>query len=112
MDEDDDRSQAARILDAALRLGERDGWDAVHLHDVARETNLALADIRRHYRHKDDLADAWFDRAELARVASLDEPCCPDDVGEPDQSFHGRRADLARLLDDDHRPGQGGCRAG
>lgn len=66
MDEHPDRAE--HILKTALLLGERNGWDAVHLHDVAQEIGIALADIHLHYRQKDDLAEAWFDRAELAMV--------------------------------------------
>lgn len=65
---DDDLEAAERILDAALALGEVRGWDALHLHDVAREAGLGLPAIQRHYRQKDDLAEAWFDRAERALV--------------------------------------------
>ena len=31
---------------------------------------IGLADIYRHYRHKDDLAEAWFGRADLALVCA------------------------------------------
>lgn len=65
---------AARILDAALRLGERDGWDAVCLHAVAREAGISLAELGGRFRHKDDLAEAWFDRAELAMLRAADGP--------------------------------------
>lgn len=61
---------AERILDAALQLAEQRGWDAVHLHDVARTLGIGLPDIARHYRSKDDMVDAWFDRADRALLAS------------------------------------------
>jgi ubiquinone biosynthesis protein COQ9 len=60
---------AQDILDTALMLGERDGWDAVHLHDIARELGIPLATIRGHYAQKDALTEAWFDRADAALVA-------------------------------------------
>ncbi len=66
MDEDQDRAE--HILETALRIGERHGWDAVHLHDVAQQLGIVLAEIHRHYRQKDDLAEAWFDRADLALI--------------------------------------------
>jgi ubiquinone biosynthesis protein COQ9 len=65
---------AETILDAALRLGERDGWDALHLHDVAAELGIGLADLHRHYAQKDALAEAWFDRADRAMLAACDDP--------------------------------------
>lgn len=59
---------AERILDTALALGEIHGWDELHLHDIARALDITLADIHRHYSQKDDLAEAWFDRADRALV--------------------------------------------
>lgn len=64
----------ARILDTALALGERQGWDAVHLHDVARALGITLADIERYYASKDALAEAWFDRADAALLAAPNAP--------------------------------------
>lgn len=66
MSEDQDRAEY--ILETALMLGERHGWDALHLHDVARQMEIGLAEIHRHYRQQDDLAEAWFDRADLALI--------------------------------------------
>lgn len=60
---------AERILDTALELGERTGWDELHLHDIARFLDISLADIHRHYGQKDDIAEAWFDRADRALLA-------------------------------------------
>jgi ubiquinone biosynthesis protein COQ9 len=62
------------ILDAALELGERRGWRAVHLYDVAQAIGASLADIQRHYEHKDALAEAWFDRADAALLALPERP--------------------------------------
>ncbi|HEX2539693.1 MAG TPA: hypothetical protein VHM00_01280 [Caldimonas sp.] len=66
--DDEQQHRAEQILNVALVLGERDGWDAVHLHDVAQHMGIALAEIQLHYRQKDDLAEAWFDRADAALV--------------------------------------------
>lgn len=52
------------ILDAAITLAERVGWEAVRLADVADALGIGLDDIRRHYREKEAIADAWFDRAD------------------------------------------------
>lgn len=65
----DAQVQGSLILDAALELGEQQGWDAVHLHDVARALGLTLGDIRLHYPQKDALAEAWFDRADVSLLA-------------------------------------------
>ena len=65
----------ARIVDMALELGERHGWDEVHLHGIAQALGLTLADIRRHFENKDAIAEAWFDRADEALLAA---PQAPD----------------------------------
>lgn len=64
----------SRILDAALALAEERGWDAVHLHDVARAVGIPLADLRLHYPQKDALAEAWFDRADAVLLAAPEAP--------------------------------------
>src|SRR5712692_8384856 len=52
------RSQAARrrrVLDAALRLAERGGFDAVQMRDVAAEANVALGTVYRYFTSKERL---------------------------------------------------------
>lgn len=65
---------AARILDTALRLGGVRGWDALHLYEVADAMGLPIAEIHRHYGQKDDLAEAWFDRADAALLGVAQTP--------------------------------------
>jgi AcrR family transcriptional regulator len=65
---------AEQILDAALVLGERLGWDALHLHDLAQALGVGLPAIHRHYAGKDALAEAWFDRADRALLAAGEAP--------------------------------------
>lgn len=55
---------AERIIDASLRLAEASSWESVRLHQVAAYLGITLEDIRQHYREKEDLVDAWFDRAD------------------------------------------------
>jgi ubiquinone biosynthesis protein COQ9 len=62
------------LLDAALALAAQRGWDAVHLHDVAQATGVPLAEVARHYKTKDALVEAWFDRADAALLALPDSP--------------------------------------
>jgi AcrR family transcriptional regulator len=57
-----------RIVDTALELAERRGWEAVRLHDVATELGIGLDDIRQHFREKEEIVDAWFDRADQAML--------------------------------------------
>ncbi|PSJ17748.1 TetR family transcriptional regulator [Nitrosomonas supralitoralis] len=52
------------IVDKAIEIAERSSWEAVRLFDVATELNISLDDIRIHFCEKEDLVDAWFDRAD------------------------------------------------
>ncbi|SFQ11718.1 transcriptional regulator, TetR family [Nitrosomonas cryotolerans] len=52
------------IIDTALMLGSLSSWEAVRLYDIAAELNISLDEIRLHFREKEDLVDAWFDRAD------------------------------------------------
>lgn len=65
---------AEAVLDAALEIGERRGWEAVRLHQVAESLHTDLDTIRCLFREKEDLVEAWFDRADQAmlRAASSD----------------------------------------
>lgn len=56
------------IVDAALLIAERIGWEAVRLHQVAAQLDITLDDIRLHFREKEELVDAWFDRADAAML--------------------------------------------
>ena len=57
-----------KILDAALALAESRAWEAVRLYDVAAECGMRLDDVRAHFREKENLVDAWFDRADAAML--------------------------------------------
>lgn len=65
---------AQAILDTALRLGEESGWERLRLVDVALAMGVRLDDIRRHYPQKDDLVEAWFDRADRALLGTVPDP--------------------------------------
>ena len=52
------------IVDTAVALAEHSSWEAVRLFDVATELNISLDNIRLYFREKEDLVDAWFDRAD------------------------------------------------
>jgi len=64
-----DTANRQRIVDAALALAEHKGWEAVRLHDVAERLSLSLEDIRLEFSEKDQLVDAWFDRADSAMLS-------------------------------------------
>ena len=60
---------AQQILDCALNLADQCGWERLHLFDVASQLGVGLDAIAKHFRQKDDLVEAWFDRADLALLA-------------------------------------------
>ncbi|UCC55065.1 MAG: hypothetical protein JSU75_06645 [Gammaproteobacteria bacterium] len=55
---------ADRILDTALAIAENGSWEDLQLHAVAANLDIPLERIREYYAQKDDLAEAWFDRAD------------------------------------------------
>ena len=61
-----------QIVDAALALAAERGWEALRLHDLAAKLGIGLDDIRHHFREKDELIDAWFDRADAAMLGLAD----------------------------------------
>lgn len=56
-------------------MGAKSGWEKLTLHDVARSMGIKLGDIHREFPQKDDLVDAWLDRADTAMLKQF-----PDDV--------------------------------
>ena len=65
----DDSETAEKILEAALALAEEESWDSLRLRRVAERLDLTMAEVARHYRDLDALADAWFGRARAAMLA-------------------------------------------
>lgn len=61
------------IVDAALHRAEVTSWEAVRLHDVAAALGVTLDDVRVHFREKEDIVDAWFDRADQAMLRAAAE---------------------------------------
>lgn len=56
------------IVDAALSRADQTSWEAVRLHDIAAALGVTLNDVRAHFREKEDVVDAWFDRADAAML--------------------------------------------
>lgn len=80
---------AQRILDTALNLAEANSWTSVQLHHIAETLGIPLNKVRAHYRDKEALVDAWFDRADDAMLR---------DAAEPDFLLLPRQARLHRLI--------------
>jgi len=59
-----------QILDTALQLAAKTDWEQLTLQQIAIAMKIHLADIYQHYRTKDDLVDAWFDRADVAMLSA------------------------------------------
>ncbi|MBL1259935.1 MAG: TetR/AcrR family transcriptional regulator [Thiotrichaceae bacterium] len=57
-----------QIIDATLALASEREWEPLRLYDVAEALDATLDDIRVHFREKDELIDAWFDRADQAML--------------------------------------------
>jgi len=60
--------QADLILDKALAIAEKNSWENMRLHDIAAELDISLDTIRKYYSQKDDLVEAWYDRADKAML--------------------------------------------
>ena len=60
---------AERILEAALGLAEQRRWYDLSLADVACAASVTVAEVHRHYRDLDAVADAWFASARDAMAA-------------------------------------------
>lgn len=63
-----------QIVSTALALGERTAWEQVTLHGVADELGITLDQIRVHFPQKDDIVEAWFDRADSAMLKAAATP--------------------------------------
>jgi AcrR family transcriptional regulator len=62
----------ARIVDTAIALAEQRNWEAVRLYDVAARLGVPLDAIRHQFREKEELVDAWFDRADAAMLGAAE----------------------------------------
>jgi ubiquinone biosynthesis protein COQ9 len=62
------------IVDTALALGGARSWEAVRLHEVADAAGITLEDVRQHFREKEEVVDAWFDRADRAMLLAAEDP--------------------------------------
>ena len=67
------KSLKERIVDAAIERADAVGWANVRLRDLADSLSVSLAEVRRHYCDLDAVADAWFERADLAMLSKRDE---------------------------------------
>lgn len=57
-----------KIIDTALELASQQSWEAVRLYAIAAATGISLNRERHYFREKEELVDAWFDRADSAML--------------------------------------------
>jgi AcrR family transcriptional regulator len=60
------------IVDTALMLAEKIGWESVRLYQVAETLHRPLDEIRLHFREKEEIIDAWFDHADQAMLQACE----------------------------------------
>ena len=65
---------SSAILDTALELAETLSWERLRLHDIADKLGITLDDIRVHFPQKDDLVEAWYDRADSTMLQAAAAP--------------------------------------
>lgn len=65
---------ADTILDTAMRLANEHSWEKLYLHEIATELNIPLETIHGHFAQKDDLVEAWYDRADQAMLKAAQAP--------------------------------------
>ena len=63
---------ARRIVDTAVELAEQSSWESVRLRQVAEALGIGLDEVRSCFREKDELIDAWFERADDAVLQLAD----------------------------------------
>lgn len=69
----EEKKQALRqaIYEAALRLFERDGYDAVNITDITREVGIAKGTFFNHFPAKADILAAWYQERVEQYLAAL-----------------------------------------
>lgn len=67
-------NHADDILDKALELAATRSWESVRLYDIATNLEISLDEVRQYYQQKDDLAEAWFNRADQVMLSEALKP--------------------------------------
>lgn len=60
------------IVDTAVIMAEEKGWENVRLFDVAVQLNIPVGEIAHYFKDKDEIADEWFNRANVAMMQRFD----------------------------------------
>ena len=67
-------SLADRIVDTAVELAEQSSWEKLYLHQVAATLDITLDELRQHFAVKDELVEAWYDRADRTMLQAAAHP--------------------------------------
>ncbi|WP_244912984.1 TetR/AcrR family transcriptional regulator [Methylophaga nitratireducenticrescens] len=59
------------IINSAVSLASRSSWESVRLSDIAAQLNISLADIYNCFAEKEQISDAWFDRADQNMLKAM-----------------------------------------
>lgn len=52
------------IIDSAVNLASNSSWESLRLYEVAADLDISLADIYVFFAEKEQISDAWFERAD------------------------------------------------
>lgn len=64
---------AEQIIEAALNIAERSSWEELRLFDIAQHLQTELIYIHTYFREKDEIIDAFFDRADKSMLETAAE---------------------------------------
>lgn len=67
-------SLADRIVDTAVELAEQSSWEKLCLRHIAVALDIPLEQIRQHFSVKDELVEAWYDRADRVMLLAAAHP--------------------------------------
>lgn len=98
----DDETERRMVLDAAVRVMDRNGYAAMSVADVLAEASLSTSSFYRHFASKDALAEALIRRDGRSARRSLDSAVAAA-ASDPIAAFH---AWLDALLDLFFQPGR------
>lgn len=83
------RDTPTRLLDAALALFERRGWDGYTVHAVVAESGVSLGSLYHHFGSMDGLSAALYSRCMGALL---------EEIGESVEAQHGARSVVVTIV--------------
>lgn len=66
------KDKSAHIIDAALTVAAEKGWRGLSLADIAAAADIGLAELYKHYRSKDAILAAFFERVDRQVVEGVE----------------------------------------